>query len=174
MVKHQTAMQKTWVQSLSWEDPQEKGMATHSSVISWKIPGTEKPGGLQSTGSQRFRHKWAINTHKITTTEVLLQKWINSIQALQTFKISAEDLSNNTWSQTNMIHDGNTTQISQDEKRSLNLIHRIGYFILGYPIPYHEFFFLSIGTIADMSWLKAIYGQNSIVSSTYIVFPFPN
>ena len=45
-------MQETWVQSLSPEDPLEKGMATHSSVLTWKIPWTEEPGGLQSMGSQ--------------------------------------------------------------------------------------------------------------------------
>ena len=45
--------QETWVQSLGREDPQEKGMATHSSILDWKIPWTEEPGGLQSMGSQR-------------------------------------------------------------------------------------------------------------------------
>ena len=44
------------VQSLGWEDPLEKGMATHSSILAWEIPGTEEPGGLQSMGSQRVRH----------------------------------------------------------------------------------------------------------------------
>ena len=43
---------ETWVQSLRWEDPLEKGMATHSSILAWVIPWTEKPAGLQSTGSQ--------------------------------------------------------------------------------------------------------------------------
>ena len=42
--------------SLSWEDPLEKGMATHSSILAWKIPWTEEPGGLQSMGLQRVRH----------------------------------------------------------------------------------------------------------------------
>jgi len=56
MVKHLPAMQETWVQSLSWEDPLEKGMATHSSIPAWKIPWTEEPGGLQSMGSQRIGH----------------------------------------------------------------------------------------------------------------------
>ena len=46
----------TWVGSLSQEDPLEKGMATHSSVLAWRIPWTEEPGGLQSVGSQRVRH----------------------------------------------------------------------------------------------------------------------
>ena len=41
-----------WVQSLGWEDPPERGMATHSSILAWRIPWTEKPGGLQSMGSQ--------------------------------------------------------------------------------------------------------------------------
>jgi len=49
-------MRKTWVQSLGWEDLLEKEMATHSSIIAWKIPWTEDPGGPQSTGSQRVEH----------------------------------------------------------------------------------------------------------------------
>ena len=50
MVKNLPAMQVTQVQSLSWEDPLEKGMATHSSILAWRIPLTEEPGGLQSMG----------------------------------------------------------------------------------------------------------------------------
>ena len=53
MVKRLPTMWETWVQSLGWEDPLEKGMATHSSTLAWKIPWTEEPGGLQSMGSQR-------------------------------------------------------------------------------------------------------------------------
>ena len=53
MVKCPSAMQETRVPSLSWEDPLEKEMATHSSVLAWKIPWMEEPGGLQSMGSQR-------------------------------------------------------------------------------------------------------------------------
>ena len=48
--------QKTWVQSLGWEEPLEEGMATHSSILAWRIPWTEEPGWLQSKGSQRVRH----------------------------------------------------------------------------------------------------------------------
>ena len=55
-VKNLPAMRETQAQSLGWEDPPEKGMATHSSILAWRIPWTEKPGGLQSTGSQRVRH----------------------------------------------------------------------------------------------------------------------
>ena len=56
MVKNLPATQKTWVRSLSWEDPLEKQMATHSSILAWKIPWTEEPGRLQSMGLQRVRH----------------------------------------------------------------------------------------------------------------------
>ena len=52
-------MQETQIQSLGWEDPLEKGMATHSSILAWRIPWTEKPGGLQSIESQRVEHDWA-------------------------------------------------------------------------------------------------------------------
>ena len=48
-------MQETWVRSLGWEDPLEKGMETHSSVLAWRIPRTEEPAGLQSMGLQRIR-----------------------------------------------------------------------------------------------------------------------
>ena len=52
-VKNLSAMQETWTQSLGWEDPLEKGMATYSSILVWRIPWTEEPGGLQSMWSQR-------------------------------------------------------------------------------------------------------------------------
>ena len=56
MLKNQSAMQDTQVQSLSWEDPLEKGMATHFSILAWRIPWTEEPSGQQSMRSQRVRH----------------------------------------------------------------------------------------------------------------------
>ena len=55
MVKRRPTMRETRVQSLGQEDLLEKEMATHSSILAWKIPGMEEPGGLQSTGSQRVR-----------------------------------------------------------------------------------------------------------------------
>ena len=55
-VKNLPAMQETWVQSLDWEDPLEKEMATHSSILAWDIPWTEEPGGLPSLGSHRVGH----------------------------------------------------------------------------------------------------------------------
>ena len=56
MVKNPPAMQETRVRSLGPEDPLEKGMVTHSSILAWEIPWTEEPGGLQSMGLQRVRH----------------------------------------------------------------------------------------------------------------------
>ena len=55
-VKNSPEMQKTQVQSLSWEDPLEEGKVTHSSILAWKIPRTEESGGLQFIGSQRVGH----------------------------------------------------------------------------------------------------------------------
>ena len=60
MVTNLPAMQETWVQFLGWEDPLEKGMATHSSIIAWRIQWIEEPGGLQSMGSD------SINTCTFT------------------------------------------------------------------------------------------------------------
>ena len=59
MVKSLPAMREIWVQSLDWDDPLEKGMATHSSILAWRIPWTEEPGGLQFLGLQRVRHDLA-------------------------------------------------------------------------------------------------------------------
>ena len=61
MVKNPSAMQETGVQAMGQEDPLEKGMATHSSILAWKIPWTEEPGGLQSLGVQRVGHSWVTN-----------------------------------------------------------------------------------------------------------------
>ena len=61
-VKNLPAMQETWVQSLGLEDSQEKGMATHSSILAWRIPWTEESGRLQSMGWQRVQHDRTTNT----------------------------------------------------------------------------------------------------------------
>ena len=65
MVKNLPAMQETWVQPLGWEDPLEKGMATPSSILAWRIPWTEEPGGLEAIRSQRVGHDRATNTTTI-------------------------------------------------------------------------------------------------------------
>ena len=55
-IKNLPAMWETWVQSLGWEDPLEEGMATHFSILAWRIAWTEQPGGVQFIGSQRVGH----------------------------------------------------------------------------------------------------------------------
>ena len=62
MVKNLPVMQETWVRFLGWEDPLEKEMAIHSSILAWRIPWTEEPDGLHSMGSQTARHDCVTNT----------------------------------------------------------------------------------------------------------------
>ena len=68
-VKCLPTMQETQVWSLGWDDPLEKEMATHSSILAWRIPWTEEPGGLQSMGLQRVGHDWVTNIHTHTYTQ---------------------------------------------------------------------------------------------------------
>ena len=70
-IKRLPAMQETQVRSLGWENPLAKEMATHSSILAWRFPWTEEPGGLQSMGSQRVWHDWATShTHRIDWVKV--------------------------------------------------------------------------------------------------------
>ena len=67
-------MQETWVRSLGREDPLEKEMATHSSILAWRIPWVEEPGGLQSTGQQRVGHDFTFTfTFNVVTNLQLLE-----------------------------------------------------------------------------------------------------
>ena len=66
VVKNLPEVQETWVWSLYWDDPLEKGMATHSSILAWRIPWTEEPGRVHSMGSQRVGHSWGTNTQTHT------------------------------------------------------------------------------------------------------------
>ena len=66
IVKNLPPMLETWVRSLGQEDPLEKGMVTHSSILASRIPWTEEPGGLQSMGLQRVGHDWATNTFTLS------------------------------------------------------------------------------------------------------------
>ena len=66
-LKNPPAMWETWVWFLGWEDPMEKGMASHPSILAWRIPWTEEPGRLQPMGSQRVRYDWVTNTTMTTT-----------------------------------------------------------------------------------------------------------
>ena len=78
MVKNLPAMQETWVLPLSWEDPLEKGKETHSSIVAWRIPGTEEPGGLQSIGSQRVGHTSATKHSSALTVQCTLYTYSTS------------------------------------------------------------------------------------------------
>jgi len=71
MVKNLPAVWEIWVPLLCWKDPLEEGVATHSSILAWRIPRTEEPGGLQSMWSQRVGHNWATkHTHTHTHKHV--------------------------------------------------------------------------------------------------------
>ena len=63
LVKNLPAMPETWIQSLGWEDPLEKEMTTHSSILTWRIPWTEELGRLQSLGLQRVGHDCVTSFH---------------------------------------------------------------------------------------------------------------
>ena len=78
-IKRLPAMQETWVRSLGWEDPLEKEMATHSSILAWRIPWTEEPGELQSMGLQRVGHDWETS---LSLSQTLNSKHICSIFGL--------------------------------------------------------------------------------------------
>ena len=71
MVKNLPAIQETRLRSLGQEDPPEKGMAIYSSILAWRIPGTEESGGLQSMGSQRVRKDQATHTYSHKSPEIL-------------------------------------------------------------------------------------------------------
>ena len=73
MVKTLPAMQEDCVQSQIWEDPLEMGMATHSSILAWRIPWTEEPGGLQSIWSQKAGHDLVTNTH------IIIERYLRTI-----------------------------------------------------------------------------------------------
>ena len=73
IMKNLPKMQESWVQSLGWEDSLETGMATHSRILAWRIPWTEKPDRLQSMGSQRVGHDWATNTHRVFAHKGLIK-----------------------------------------------------------------------------------------------------
>ena len=88
LVNNPRAMQETqepWVRSLGWEDPLEEKMAPHSSMLAWRIPWTEEPGGQQSTGSQRVGHHWKIecaHPYRIkvgTVPDQEIQQEVNSV-----------------------------------------------------------------------------------------------
>ena len=73
-LKHLPAMWETWVRSLGWEDPLEKEMATHSSILAWRVPWTEELGGLQSTGRKELDTTEQLHFHIILNSLPLNSK----------------------------------------------------------------------------------------------------
>ena len=84
--KNLPAIQETWVWSLDLEDPLEEEMATHSSILAWRILWTEEPGGLQSMESQRVRHNWVTNTHTMNSLVNIFCNLFTTV-SLSTLKI---------------------------------------------------------------------------------------
>ena len=104
MVKNLSAMWETQVWSLGQEEPQEKEMATHSSILAWKIPQTEEPDGLQSMGSQRVRHDWGTEhahmhpPHRNKEVEDRKIKWPTPNPSVFNLKRKNKDIKN--WGRT--------------------------------------------------------------------------
>ena len=92
-VKNPPAMQETWVWPLGGLDPLGKGMTTHPSILAWRIPWTEEPGGLQSVGSRRVRHNWVTDTLMQTVS-----RWSGCPSAFS----SSAPLPYHTWRQRNL------------------------------------------------------------------------
>ena len=79
MVKNLLAVQENWVGSLDWKEPLEKGMATCSSILTWRIPRTKEPGRVQYMGLQRVGRDWATNTNWLMYTQIYVQMTLLSI-----------------------------------------------------------------------------------------------
>ena len=88
IVKKLPAIRKSWVQSLGWEDPLEEGMATHSSILAWRIPWTEEPGRLQSMGLQRVKHK-SVTKHNT------ISRWLLDVESYVICHVSFHGKQNN-------------------------------------------------------------------------------
>ena len=78
-VKNLLLMQETWVQYLDWENPLEKGMATHSSIFAWIIPWTEEPGGLQSMGQKELDMIEWLTVSLSRLSAVVVMKWSGTL-----------------------------------------------------------------------------------------------
>ena len=96
-VKNSPAMRETWVWPLGWEDPLEKGMATHSSILAWKISWIEEPGSLYSMGLQKVRNDWMTFTYGHRYKNIYLNKlWfihtMGGYQASQKSKLGPQQV----------------------------------------------------------------------------------
>ena len=123
MVKNLPAVWETRVQSLDQEDPLEKGMATHSSILAWRIPWTEEPIGPQSMGLKRVRHNWATNTF----TYMLSTRHKSDSKTQTTSKNMGRDIPSKQWTKeswsgyTNSLKSDFTIKIITTDKKNFLL-----------------------------------------------------
>ena len=98
MVKNLATKPETWVRSLGWEDPLETGLATHSCIPAWRIPGTEEPGGLQPVGLHTVKHNWATSTllAQAPALEILIYMVSDGVQTSVLFKTMVHQIAD-TW-----------------------------------------------------------------------------
>ena len=115
MVKNLSAVQDLWVQSLGQEDSLEKGRATHSSVLSWRLPWIEETGGLQSVESQRAGQDWAANT--FTFRRAMREKYFGRWEKLESGEMGRGD--------GKLVFNGNRVSISESEKFGRRMMVRV-------------------------------------------------
>ena len=116
-VKNPPAKQETWVWSLGQEDALKKGMASHSSVLAWRIPWTEEPGGLPSMGSQRVRHDWATNT--FTLLLLYMHPYVHSNTIYNSQDTEIIQMPINRWTEKDVVHIHNGTLLSILKKKAI-------------------------------------------------------
>ena len=149
MVENLPALWETWVWSLGWEDPLEKGMATHSNTLAWRTPWTEEPSGLQSMGSQRIRHGYFL---------YLLSNWASSGLNSSSAKLHVFHLSSVL---------GNGATKLKEMQFSLTL-----FFLIPQSKPY-LFYFLQFSSVQSLSrvllfatsWIAARQASLSVTNS---------
>ena len=90
-VKNLPVMQETQLRSLGHEDPMEKGMGTHSSILAWRIPRTEEPSRPQSIGSQRIGHNWVTNTHTHTHENSKILRVANTLKCQECILLARKE-----------------------------------------------------------------------------------
>ena len=113
MVKNLSAMRETWVWSLDGKYPQEKEMATHFSILAWRIPWTEECGALQSMGFQRGGHSWATNTSSTNTNTTDSRVWKTFVFSV---KVGRQQANKHPWQQLSKLVVSDTCwQVLEDE-----------------------------------------------------------
>ena len=151
MVKSLPAMWETQVWSLAWEDALEKEMATHSSVLAWRILWPEEPGGLWSIGSQRVRHDWATNTLSgLRNSHLVVTKSLTAVTSL--FIDMSGDI---------LFHRTHIVQFSSIAQSCPTLCDSMDYSMPGFPI-HHQLLEL---TQTHVHWVSDAIQPSHLLSS---------